>query len=141
MLIHLRKDRLVPGFAGRLCVPHAALEHLNRARQAERHADVVVRRTLALADTRRPHELPRRGPVEPGDVDADTELLTLARAVSYAMRQATIALQNPSFLNLFDCLADELLNAWCPTPAAFSWEACSEERLHMVPERPSRDTG
>ena len=111
VLLHLHQDRLMPGLASRLGVPHAALERLSRARQAERHADVAVRRTLASADTRRPHELPRRGPVEPGDVDADAELLTLARAVSRATRQATIALQNPSFLNLLDCLADELLNA------------------------------
>ena len=131
----------MPGFAGRLSVPHAALEHLGRARQAERHADVAVRRALASADTRQPHELPRRGPVETGDVDADMELLTLARAMSRAMRQSTTTLQNPSFPNLLDCLADELLNAWCPPPAAFSWEACSEERLHVVPERHSRDIG
>ena len=58
-----------------------------------------------------------------------------------ATRQATIALQNPSFPILLNCLVDELLNAWCLTPAAFSWEACSEERLHMVPERYSRDMG
>ena len=56
-----------------------------------------------------------------------------------ATRLATIALQNPSFLNLLDCLADELLNAWCLMPSAFSWEACSKERLHMVPERHSQD--
>ena len=141
MLLHLCQERLVPGLAGRLSVPHAALERLSRTRQAKRHADVAVRRTLASADTRRPHELPIRSPVEPGDVDADTELRTLARAVSCATRQATIALQNPSFLNLLDFLADELLNAWCLTPAAFSWEACSEERLPMVPEHPSRDIG
>ena len=61
--------------------------------------------------------------------------------MSSATRQETIALQNPSFLNLLDCLADELLNAWCLTPAAFSWEACSEERLHMVPECLPHDIG
>ena len=100
-----------------------------------------MRWTLAAADTRWPDEMSRRGPIEPGDVDGDAELLTLARAVSCAMQQVTIALQNPSFLNLLDCLADELLYAWCPTPAAFSWEACSEERLHMVLERHSHDIG
>ena len=141
MLLHLRQDRLMPGLASRQGVSHAALEHHSRARQAERHENVAVRWTLASADTRRPHELPRRGPVEPWDVDADAELLTLARAVSSASRQATIALQNPSFLNLLDRLADELLNAWCLTPAAFSWEACSEERIHMLPEHRSRDIG
>ena len=141
MLLHLRQDRLMPGLASRQGVSHAALEHHSRARQAERHANVAVRWTLASADTRRPHELPRRGPVEPGDVDADAELLTLARAVSRASWQATIALQNPFLLNFLDCLADELLNAWCLTPAAFSWEACSEERLHMVPERLPHDPG
>ena len=131
----------MPGLASRLGIPHAALERFSHARQAEGHADVAVGWTLTSANTGWPDELPRRGPVEPGDVDADAELLTLARAVSRAARQATIALQNPCFLNLLDCLADELLNAWCLTPAAFSWEACSEERLHMVPERLPRDPG
>ena len=141
VLLHLRQDCLVSGLASQLSVPHAALECLSRARQAERHADVAVRQTLTSVNRRRPHELLRRGPVEPGDVDAEAKLLTLARAVSCATRQATIALQNPSFLNLLDCLADELLNVWCHTPAAFSWEACSEERLHMVPERYSHVIG
>ena len=141
MLLHLRQDRLMPGIASRQGVPHVALEHHNRARQAEGHADVAVGWTLTSADTIRSDELPRCGPVEPGDVDADAELLSLTRAVSCAMRQVTIALQNPSFLNLLDCLADELLNAWFLTPVAFSWEACSEERLHMVPERLPRDIG
>ena len=131
----------MPGFAGRLGVPHATLECLSCARQAKRHADVVVRRTLASADTGQPHELPRRGPVEPLYVDADAELLTLARAVSSASRQATITLQNPNFLNLLDRLSDELLNACCLTPATFSWEAFSKEHLHMVLERHSRDIG
>ena len=141
VLLHLRQDRLVPGLTGRLSIAHVALQRLSRAHQAERHADVAVWPTLALADTRWPHDLPRRGLVEPGDVDADVELPTLARAVSCTTQQAMITLQNPSFLNLLDCLADELLNAWCLTPAAFSWEACSEERLHMVPERLPRDPG
>ena len=141
MLLHLLQDRLMPGLASRLGVPHAALEHLSHARQAKRHANVAVRWTLASADMRRPHELPRRGPVEPGDVDADAELLTLAKAVSCAARQATIALQNPCFLNLLDCLADELLTTWRLPPAAFSWEACSEECPHMVPESLPRDPG
>ena len=113
MLLHLRQDRLMPGLAGHPSVPHAALERLSRACQAKRHADVAVRQTPTSADTSQPHELPRRGPVEPEDVDADAKLLTLASAVSCAMRQATITLQNPSFLNLLDCLVDELLNACC----------------------------
>ena len=79
VLLHLRHDRLVPSFVGRLSVPHAALECLSRARQAKRHADIAMRRSLASADTRRPHELPRRGLVEPRDVDVYTELLTLTR--------------------------------------------------------------
>ena len=79
--------------------------------------------------------------LSPGMSMQTAELPTLARAVSRATRQATIALQNPSFLNLLDCLVDELLNAWCLMPAAFSWEACSEECLHMVPERLPRDIG
>ena len=141
MLLHLHQDCLAPGLAGHLSVSHAALEHLSRAHQAERHADVAMRRSLASIDMRRPHELPRRGPVEPRDVDADTELFTLARAASSASRQATIALQNPSFLNLLDRLADVLLNTWCPTPAVFSWEACSKARLHMVREHLPRDFG
>ena len=101
----------MPGFASRLSISHAALERLRHARQAERHADVAVGWTLASANTRLPEEPPRCGPVNPGDVDVDAELLTLARVVSHASWQATIALQNPCLLNLLDCLADELLNA------------------------------
>jgi len=80
----------VPGFVGHLSVPHAALERLSRARQAKRHADVAVRRTLASADTRQPHELLRCGPVEPRDVDADAEPFIPANEVSSASQQATI---------------------------------------------------
>ena len=61
--------------------------------------------------------------------------------MSSASRHVTTALQNPSFLNFLDRLANELLDAWCLTLGAFSWEACSEERLHMVPERLPRDPG
>ena len=86
VLLHLRQDRLMPGLASRLGVPHAALERFSHARQAEGHADIAVRWTLAPSDARWPDELPRRDPVEPGDVDANTKLLTLAGAVSYASR-------------------------------------------------------
>ena len=84
VLLHLRQDCLVPGFAGCLGVPHATLERLSRVRQDERHADVPVGRSLASADTRRPYELPRRSPVESSDVDADAELLTLTIAMNCA---------------------------------------------------------
>ena len=120
MRLHLRQDRLVPSLSSRQDIPHAALERHSHARQAEGHANVAVRWTLALADTRRPDELPRCSPVEPWDVDADAELLTPARAVSCASWQAKVALQNPCLLNLLDCLAEELLNAWCHPPGAFS---------------------
>lgn len=131
----------MPGLASCQGIPHVALEHHSRARQAEGHADIAVGWSLASADARRLDELLRPDPVEPGDVDADTELLTLARAVSHAARQATIALQNPCALYLLDCLADELLTTWCLRPAAFFWEACFEERLHLVQDRLPRDPG
>ena len=82
VLLHLHQDCLMPSLTVREGIPCAVLEHHSHVRQAERHADVVVGWTIASADTRRPDELPRHDPVEPGDVDADTELLTLARAVS-----------------------------------------------------------
>ena len=88
-----------------------------------------------------PEELPRCGPIEPWNVDAITELLTLSRAMSRARPWAAITLQNPCLLNLLDCLANELLNAWCLMPRAFSWEACAKACLHMVLERLPRDSG
>ena len=64
---------------------HQALVGSSRVRQAEGHANVAVRWTLATSHARRPEALLRRGPVEPWDIDADTQLSTLAWVVSYAL--------------------------------------------------------
>ena len=108
---------------------------------SEGHANVAVWGTLASADTGRPEEMPRCGPIGPWDVDVDVELLTLSRAMSHARWWAAIALQYPCLLNLLDCLADELLNTWRLTTCAFSREACTESCLHTVPKRLPRDIG
>ena len=86
VLLHLHQDRLMPGLMCRQGISCAVLEHHSLARQIERHADVAVGWTLAWADARRLEELPRCGPVEPWDVDADAGLLTLVRAVSRTLR-------------------------------------------------------
>ena len=135
MHLHIRQVRLVPSLPSCQDVPHAVLEHHSRARQAEGHANVAMRWTLASADTGRPKEWPICGPIEPWDVDADAELLTLSRAMSHAPWWAAITLQNHCLLDLLDCLADELLSALRLMPCTFSWEACIEACLHVVPER------
>ena len=103
----------------------------SRARQAEGHANVAMRGTLASADMGQPEELPRHGPVEPSDVDVGKELHPAV---------AAIALQNHCLMDLLDRLANELLNTWRLMPCAFSWQTCTEACLHMVPERLPRDS-
>ena len=49
------------------------LEGSCQARQAEWHANVVVRWALAMSHMRRPEKLLRCGPVEPWYVDADAQ--------------------------------------------------------------------
>ena len=67
---HLRQDCLVPGLLSHQNAPQVALEGDSCVRQAERHANVAVRRALTPADARWPEALLRCGPVEPRDVDA-----------------------------------------------------------------------
>ena len=63
---------------------HRALVSCSRVRQAEGHANVAVRWTLATAHMRRPEVLLRSGLVEPWDVDADVQPGILAWMGSYA---------------------------------------------------------
>ena len=58
--------------------PQQALMSGDRVRQAERHANVAVRWTLATPHARRPEALLRRGSVEPWYVDADAQPTILA---------------------------------------------------------------
>ena len=58
--------------------PQQALMSSGRVRQAERHANIAVRWTLAMSHVRGPEALLRRGSVEPWHVDADTQPTILA---------------------------------------------------------------
>ena len=58
--------------------PEQALMSGDRVRQAERHANVAVRWTLATPHARRPEALLRRGSVAPWNVDADAQPTILA---------------------------------------------------------------
>ena len=63
---------------------HQAHVRSSRVRQAEGHANVAVRWTLATPYTRRPEALLRRDSIEPWVVDADAQPAILAWMGSYA---------------------------------------------------------
>ena len=63
----------------------------DRVRQAERHANVAVRWTLATPHVRRPEALLRRGSVEPWHVDADAQHTILAWMWGYGGKAAAAA--------------------------------------------------
>jgi len=92
-----------------------------------------MRGTLASANTGKPEDLLRCGPVEPRDVDTHAQLPVLAWAGSRARWWAAIALHSSCLLNLLGCLGDELLSDWCLVPSALFAEARTEAHLHMVP--------
>ena len=129
------------GLLSRQDAPHVALEGGSRVRQAEGHANVAVRWTLAPTDAWRPETSLRRGPVEPWNVDVDAQPAVLARMGSCAGWWAAVAAYGPCFLKLLDCLGDELLSTRRSSPCARLREMCSEACLHIVPERLPRDVG
>ena len=49
--LHLCQDRMMPGLLSRQNAPQMALVGSSRIRQAERHANVVVRWTLTMPHT------------------------------------------------------------------------------------------
>ena len=63
--------------------PQQALMSGDRVEQAERHANVAVRWTLATPHARRPEALLRRGSVEPWHVDADAQPTILSGMWGY----------------------------------------------------------
>ena len=81
---------MTPSLLSRQNPPQMVLASGCRVRQAEKHANVAVRRPLATSHARGPEALLRRGSVEPWEVDADAQPAILAWMGSYA-RQATIA--------------------------------------------------
>ena len=68
--------------------PQQVLMSGDRVRQAERHANVAVRWTLAMPHARRPEALLRRGSVEPWYVDADAQPTILAWMWGYGGQAA-----------------------------------------------------
>ena len=99
-----------------------------RVRQAERHANIAVRWTLATSHARRPKALLRCDPVEPLVVDADAQPAILAWMGSYA-GQAAVAAHDSRFLQLLSGLGDELLKVGSFFPYAFLREACDNPQV------------
>ena len=112
----------------------------SRVRQAEGHANIVVRWTLATPHVQRPEALLRRDSIEPWVVDADAQPAILAWMGSYA-RQAAVYRHDSRLLQLLSNLGDELLRVGPSLPYAFLRETCHEARLPVVPERLPRDLG
>ena len=63
--------------------PHQALVGSSRVRQAEGHANVTVRWTLATSHARKPDALLQHDSIEPWVVDADTQPTILAEMWGY----------------------------------------------------------
>ena len=63
------------GLVSRQDASHVSLVPSSTVQQAERHANVAVRRALAPTHLGWPKELLRRGSAEPWDVDADSQPL------------------------------------------------------------------
>ena len=124
----------MPGLLSRQNAPQVSLVDGSRVRQAERHANLAVRWTLAASHEERAEALLRCGSVEPWDVNADAQPTILAWMGSRA-GWAAIAEHGPCFLKLLSGLGNELLNVGLPTPCAFLRETCCEARLQVVPER------
>ena len=76
--LHLCQDRAMLDLLSLQNAPQQALMSSGRVRQAERHANVAVRWTLAMSHARGPEALLRCGSVEPWNVDADTQPTILA---------------------------------------------------------------
>ena len=130
----------MPSLLSRQDALQMALVGGSHVRQAERHANVVVWRTLATAHARRLEKLLRCGPVEPWDVDADVQPTILAWMGSHARRGA-VAVHGPRFMKLVSGLGNELLSAGRPSPCVLLRETCHKARLQVVPERLPRYLG
>jgi hypothetical protein len=65
----------VPGLVSHQDAPHVTLVLGSTVQQAERHANIAVRGTLAPAHLGRLEELLRCGSAEPWDIDADSQPL------------------------------------------------------------------
>ena len=130
----------MPGLLSRQNDPWVTLVGGSRVRQAERHANLAVRWTLAASHEERAEALLRCGSVEPWDVNADAQPTILAWMGGHA-RQAAIAAHGSCFLKLLSGLGDELLRVGLPTPCDFLRETCREARLQVVPERLPHDFG
>ena len=63
----------MPGLLSCQDAPQVALIGGRHARQAKRHANIVVWWTLTVVHVRRPEKLLRGGPVEPWDVDVHAQ--------------------------------------------------------------------
>ena len=81
----------MPGLLGCQDAPQVALEGGCHARQAKQHANIAVGWTLAPPNARRPEVLLRCGPVEPWDINADTQSAILAWMGGYAGQAAVAA--------------------------------------------------
>ena len=131
----------MPGLLSRQSAPQVVLECDSRIRQAEWHANIDVRWTLTPTNARRTKTHLGCGPIKPWDVDADAQLIVLARTRSYARWWAAVAAHVSRFLKPLGRLGDELLSTMHSTPCALVREACIEACLHVVPEHLPRDIG
>ena len=130
----------MPGLLTRHDAPQVALEGSSHARQAERHANIAVRWTFAMPNTRRPEALLRCGLVEPWYVDVDAQLTTLTWVGSNA-RWAAVTAYCSCCLKLLRYLGDELLSTERSLPSVLLRETYRKTRLQVVPERLPRDVG
>src|SRR4051812_9032462 len=97
---HLHHDHVVPGLLSRQNALEVTLEGNGRVRQAKWHANIVVRWTLALTNARRPEAFLGCGPIEPRDVNADKQLVVLARTRSCARWWAVVVAHGSCLLKL-----------------------------------------
>ena len=117
-----------------------ALMSGDRVRQAEGHANVAMRWTLATSHARSPETLLRCDSVEPWVVDADAQPAILARMGSCA-RWAAVPALGSCILQLLSGLGDELLGAGRSSPGVLLRETCCKACIQVVPGRLPRDVG
>jgi len=133
---------MTPGLVSRQDASRVSLVLSSAVRQAERHANIAVRRALAPTRSGRPKELLRHGSVEPWDVDADAQPPALVCHGSYAWWcGVTLASHCPRLLKILDCVGDELLSTRRLALSTRLTETRDVARFQMVPERLPRDVG
>ena len=138
--VHLRQGCRTPDLLSLQDGPHEALVRGSHVRQAIRHVNVAMGRTLAASHLRGPEALLRRGSIEPWYVDADAQPAILAWMGSCA-RSAAVAAHGSCILQLLSVPRDEPLRVWPSLPHTFLRETRLEARLQVVPERLPRDLG